>query len=159
MALTRPQHWPAMTQVNELIMIIPVILNLKGNLEMNLSARLGTAANVGELDAPSTRHSLIRGNLALLQVQAALVSFVAANVAFALGRAMPTPTGAAPEDPFPGWDDNETATGNGTAIFFLHAAARGPTRVRPPPVMAPESGLPECVRLPIACDVHGQLSP
>lgn len=31
-------------------MIIPVVLNLKGNLEMNLSARLGTAANTGLLD-------------------------------------------------------------------------------------------------------------
>ena len=32
-----------MRKVDELIIIIPVILNLKGNLEMNLSARLGTA--------------------------------------------------------------------------------------------------------------------
>ena len=34
-----------MTHVDELIIIIPVILNLKGNLEMNLSARLGTAVS------------------------------------------------------------------------------------------------------------------
>lgn len=134
-----------MLKVNELIMIIPVILNLKGNLEMNLSARLGTAANTGALDTPPSRRSLIRGNLALLQVQAALVSFVAANIAFALGRAMPpTPTGPA-EDPFPGWDDNSTDASNSTSSFFLYAA-RGPTRVRPPPAMAPQSGLPECVQ-------------
>lgn len=36
-----------MARVDELIIIIPVILNLKGNLEMNLSARLGTAVSVG----------------------------------------------------------------------------------------------------------------
>ena len=40
------QHWTAMRRIDELIIIIPVILNLKGNLEMNLSARLGTAVRV-----------------------------------------------------------------------------------------------------------------
>ncbi|KAL1725326.1 hypothetical protein EV714DRAFT_221551 [Schizophyllum commune] len=105
-----------MQRVDQLIMIIPVVLNLKGNLEMNLSARLGTAANTGLLDdeveaeddrnvvslndddgaganghpsiparhtsssrpASSPRRQIITGNLALLQVQAAVVSFVAA---------------------------------------------------------------------------------
>jgi len=43
---TRIQHWKAMRRIDELIIIIPVILNLKGNLEMNLSARLGTAVCV-----------------------------------------------------------------------------------------------------------------
>ncbi|PCH38633.1 hypothetical protein WOLCODRAFT_97443 [Wolfiporia cocos MD-104 SS10] len=89
-------HWQAMTRVDELIMIIPVILNLKGNLEMNLSARLGTAANVGELDKPDTRRQIILGNLTLLQVQAAVVSFVAACVSFGLGRVLPpSPAGEA----------------------------------------------------------------
>jgi solute carrier family 41 len=97
------QHWKAMSQVDELIMIIPVVLNLKGNLEMNLSARLGTAANVGELDKPVVRRKLILGNLSLLQVQATVVSFVAAVVAFTLGRVMPPqPTGP------PGSPVNET---------------------------------------------------
>lgn len=81
-----------MSQVDELIMIIPVVLNLKGNLEMNLSARLGTAANMGELDKPSLRRRIILGNLSLLQVQATVVSFVAALVAFGLGRVMPQPS-------------------------------------------------------------------
>ncbi|KAL1681082.1 hypothetical protein EV122DRAFT_206681 [Schizophyllum commune] len=107
-----------MQRVDQLIMIIPVVLNLKGNLEMNLSARLGTAANTGLLDdevedvdernavedgrnvvslneeddggpeslaplpprppGPSPRRQIITGNLALLQVQAAVVSCVAA---------------------------------------------------------------------------------
>ena len=63
-------QWRAMQQVDQLIMIIPVILNLKGNLEMNLSARLGTAAHVGTLDDPQSRRSIILGNLSLLQAQA-----------------------------------------------------------------------------------------
>lgn len=78
-----------MEEVDQLIMIIPVVLNLKGNLEMNLSARLGTAANVGELDDPKTRRSMVLGNLSLLQVQAAAVSFVAACVSLILGLFVP----------------------------------------------------------------------
>src|SRR5580698_2532859 len=78
-----------MKRVDQLIMIIPVILNLKGNIEMNLSARLGTAANVGELDVPDVRRKMVLGNLSLLQVQAAVVSFVAACVSFILGLVVP----------------------------------------------------------------------
>lgn len=58
---------------------------------MNLSARLGTAANLGQLDKPDTRRSIILGNLTLLQVQATVVSFVAAVVAFGLSRVLPRP--------------------------------------------------------------------
>ncbi|KAJ6630275.1 hypothetical protein B0H10DRAFT_1983851 [Mycena sp. CBHHK59/15] len=87
--LDHVSRWRAMREVDQLIMIIPVILNLKGNLEMNLSARLGTAANVGELDDPSARRSIIVGNLALLQVQATVVSFVAAGVSLLLGLIVP----------------------------------------------------------------------
>ncbi|KAI0062016.1 hypothetical protein BV25DRAFT_1838557 [Artomyces pyxidatus] len=82
-------RWRAMKRINELIMIIPVILNLKGNIEMNLSARLSTSANMGELDTPSTRNAIILGNLALLQVQATVVSFVAACVSFLLDLVIP----------------------------------------------------------------------
>ncbi|KAJ6457064.1 Mg transporter [Mycena vitilis] len=87
--LDHVSRWRAMREVDQLIMIIPVILNLKGNLEMNLSARLGTAANVGELDDPPVRRSIIIGNLALLQVQATVVSFVAAGVSLVLGLVVP----------------------------------------------------------------------
>ncbi|KAI0737970.1 hypothetical protein C8Q80DRAFT_1114145 [Daedaleopsis nitida] len=82
-------HWKAMTRIDELIMIIPVVLNLKGNLEMNLSARLGTSANMGDLDIPAKRRSIILGNLTLLQVQATVVSFFAACVAFLMSQLFP----------------------------------------------------------------------
>ncbi|KAI0781489.1 hypothetical protein BD413DRAFT_683676 [Trametes elegans] len=84
--LDQVSHWKAMSQIDELMMIIPVVLNLKGNLEMNLSARLGTAANMGDLDHPVKRRSIILGNLTLLQVQATIVSFVAACVSFLMNR-------------------------------------------------------------------------
>jgi len=75
--------------IDELIMIVPVVLNLKGNLEMNLSARMGTAANMGELDDSSAQRKFVTGNLALLQVQATVVAFVAACVAMFLGLFVP----------------------------------------------------------------------
>ena len=78
-----------MQEVDQLIMIIPVVLNLNGNLEMNLSARLATAANIGEFDDPIIRRSMIIGSLALLQVQTASVSFFAACIALILGRFVP----------------------------------------------------------------------
>ena len=74
-----------MQEVDQLIMIIPVVLNLNGNL----SARLSTAANIGEFDDPIIRRSMIIGSLALLQVQTASVSFVAACIALILGRFVP----------------------------------------------------------------------
>ena len=89
-----------MTSVNELIAIVPVILNLKGNIEMNLSARLGTASNMGDLDIPSIRNDVIFGNLALLQVQAAVVSFIAACFTFLLGVIIPG-MGEESSDPSP----------------------------------------------------------
>lgn len=80
-----------MRRIDELVILIPVILNLKGNLEMNLSARLGTAANTGALDVESVKREIVIGNLILLQVQAAVVSFVAACFAFLVGLLVPDP--------------------------------------------------------------------
>ncbi|KAI6095249.1 hypothetical protein EV401DRAFT_2047776 [Pisolithus croceorrhizus] len=42
-----------------LLRLVPVILILKGNLEINLSVRLGTAANMGRLDDPRNRRNII----------------------------------------------------------------------------------------------------
>jgi solute carrier family 41 len=55
---------------------------------MNLSARLRTAANMGELDDPKRRYNLykiILGNLAF-QVQATMVASVAASVVVLLSQ-------------------------------------------------------------------------
>jgi solute carrier family 41 len=89
-----------MRTIDELIMIVPVVLNLKGNLEMNLSARMGTAANMGELDDRSALRKIVGGNLALLQVQATVVAFVAACVSMLLGLLVPKLSQGL-VDPFP----------------------------------------------------------
>ena len=78
-----------MQEVDQLIMIIPVVSNLNGNLEMNLSARLATAANNEEFDDPMVHRSMIIGSLAVLQVQTVSVSFIAACIALILWRFVP----------------------------------------------------------------------
>ncbi|KAF9965100.1 hypothetical protein BGZ70_005401 [Mortierella alpina] len=79
------QHWPVFIEISELIILIPILLNLKGNLEMNLASRLSTASNMGLLDTPATRNEFIKGNLALLQLQSLTVASVAGLFSFVLG--------------------------------------------------------------------------
>ncbi|KAF9191238.1 hypothetical protein BGZ51_007558 [Haplosporangium sp. Z 767] len=79
------QHWEVFIEISELIILIPILLNLKGNLEMNLASRLSTASNMGLLDTPVTRNAFIKGNLALLQLQSLTVASVAGLFSFVLG--------------------------------------------------------------------------
>ncbi|KAF9212679.1 hypothetical protein BGZ59_006444 [Podila verticillata] len=79
------QHWQVFIDISELIILIPILLNLKGNLEMNLASRLSTASNMGLLDAPSSRNAFVMGNLALLQLQSLAVGSVAGLFSFGLG--------------------------------------------------------------------------
>lgn len=72
-------------QVEELFILVPILLNLKGNLEMNLAARLSTSANFGELDFKQTRQTILLGNMALMQAQTLLAALLAGLVAFGLG--------------------------------------------------------------------------
>lgn len=82
-------RWPVFLKVDKLFILIPILLNMKGNLEMNLSLRMSTSANIGELDVRRTRETLIKGNMALLQVQALIVSLFAGILAFVLGVLTP----------------------------------------------------------------------
>ncbi|CAO3640746.1 unnamed protein product [Cunninghamella blakesleeana] len=79
------QHWQVFSQVSELFILVPVLLNLKGNLEMNLAARFSTSANLGDLDQPVKRNALIWGNLALIQVQGLIAGGIAGVFSFLLG--------------------------------------------------------------------------
>ncbi|KAJ3236942.1 hypothetical protein HDU78_004324 [Chytriomyces hyalinus] len=73
------QKWDVFIKVPQLFILVPTLLGLKGNLEMNLASRLGTASSQGHLDKPVSRWKLVFGNVALLQVQAACVSGIAST--------------------------------------------------------------------------------
>ena len=132
--LTDMQHWKAMTRIDELIMIIPVILNLKGNLEMNLSARLGTSANMGDLDIPAKRRSIVLGNLTFLQVQATVVSFFAACVAFLMSKVLPGEAST----------NGEGSLNGAEGELVMRFIARGVHKPKPQrPIPPPPSGAAE----------------
>jgi len=75
---------PVYIEVNELLILVPPLLGLKGNLEMTLASRLSTHANLGLLDECGPFCRIAVGNLAVVQCQAAVVGCLAAVVAFCL---------------------------------------------------------------------------
>lgn len=78
-------RWRVFRRVDELFILVPMLGNLKGNLEMCLSARLGTSANIGELDHRRTRRALLIANMTLLGLQALLIASLAGVISFVLG--------------------------------------------------------------------------
>ena len=74
MELDHMTTWKTFSKVDKFLILVPIMLNLKGNLEMNLSLRMATAANIGEIDNCRTRQLIVSGNMWLLQVQARIVA-------------------------------------------------------------------------------------
>jgi len=81
--LNQVLYWPVFTEVGVIIMV-PALLGLKGNLEMTLASRLSTACNLGKLDCKKTAASMILGNLILVQCQGIVVGFLASVVGMAM---------------------------------------------------------------------------
>lgn len=79
--LNHVQHWSVFISITEMFVLVPSLLGLKGNLEMTMAARLSTHANLGNMQNWKQTLKLAKGNLALVQCQATVVSFLAAIIA------------------------------------------------------------------------------
>jgi solute carrier family 41 len=124
-------RWRVFRRVDELFILVPMIGNLKGNLEMCLSARLGTSATLGELDTRRVRRSLVTANLTLLGLQALLISSLAAVISFVLGLVTTHRLGDVPSSgqPVPGtvadpsiddpWREGYTRPGPAQLVMVL----------------------------------------
>merc|ERR1719445_1103002 len=73
------QNWAVFIEVGVIIMV-PALLGLKGNLEMTLASRLSTACNLGRLEWGGESARMILGNLVLVQCQGIVVGFLASVV-------------------------------------------------------------------------------
>ncbi|ORX53757.1 MgtE-domain-containing protein [Piromyces finnis] len=77
--------WEVYEKISELIVLIPILLNLKGNLEMNLASRLSTESNLGHLDTYNMAKDIIVGNMIVLQAQAFIVGSISGLFAWFMG--------------------------------------------------------------------------
>ncbi|KAJ0029722.1 hypothetical protein NQD34_004719, partial [Periophthalmus magnuspinnatus] len=85
MLLEVVQTWDVFLDVPELLILVPAVLGMKGNLEMTLASRLSTAVNAGKIELPGEKLMLITGNLALKQLQATILGLLASLMAALLG--------------------------------------------------------------------------
>lgn len=82
--LAKVQSWSVFKNIPQLVILVPPLIGLKGNVEMTLASRLSTHANLGHMDTRSGRKSIIMGNMALIQCQASTVGFIAPIIALGL---------------------------------------------------------------------------
>eukprot|EP00927_Polykrikos_kofoidii_P051618 TRINITY_DN45410_c0_g1_i1.p1 TRINITY_DN45410_c0_g1~~TRINITY_DN45410_c0_g1_i1.p1 ORF type:complete len:461 (-),score=71.04 TRINITY_DN45410_c0_g1_i1:346-1728(-) len=82
------KHWDVFLKIDSILVLVPALLGLKGNLEMTLASRLSTHANLGNLDHRFSDvfrggqfASIICGNIIVVQCQAIVVGLLASGVA------------------------------------------------------------------------------
>jgi solute carrier family 41 len=63
-------------EVQELFILVPALMGLKGNLDMCMAARLSTQANLGHMSSGRETFRMAFGNIAVVQVQAIVAAFL-----------------------------------------------------------------------------------
>ncbi|CAD6196750.1 unnamed protein product [Caenorhabditis auriculariae] len=84
--LESAENYRFIVELPDAVMIIPTLLGLKGNLEMTLSSRLSTLANLHLMDTQKAKVNVAFTNMALVQTQAIVVSSVAVLPVLLLGQ-------------------------------------------------------------------------
>ncbi|XP_055844919.1 solute carrier family 41 member 1 isoform X4 [Episyrphus balteatus] len=86
--LGRVEKWKVFKSISQLFILVPALLGLKGNLDMCLASRLSTQSNLGNMALRKEIIKMIVGNIALVQVQATVASFLVSLFAISVGAAM-----------------------------------------------------------------------
>lgn len=86
--LGRVEKWKVFKSISQLFILVPALLGLKGNLDMCLASRLSTQSNLGNMAIRKEIIKMIVGNIALVQVQATVASFLVSMFAISVGAAM-----------------------------------------------------------------------
>uniref|UniRef100_A0A914Y2U1 SLC41A/MgtE integral membrane domain-containing protein n=1 Tax=Panagrolaimus superbus TaxID=310955 RepID=A0A914Y2U1_9BILA len=68
------------TRIHEALMLTPALLGLKGNIEMTFASRLTTLSHLGKMDNKENCLSILGSNMALVQIQAIIVSYFATTI-------------------------------------------------------------------------------
>ncbi|XP_075739379.1 solute carrier family 41 member 1-like [Rhipicephalus microplus] len=82
------KEWPVYVTVHHIFVVIPPLLGLSGNLEQTLVARLSTQANLGNLNRVREQLPMIFANIALLQCQSTVATFLTCSLAVLKGLAI-----------------------------------------------------------------------
>ncbi|KAG8038871.1 hypothetical protein G9C98_003178 [Cotesia typhae] len=88
LVLDKVQTWDVFKQITQLLILVPSLLGLKGNLDMCLASRLCTQANLGNMHDFREIAKMIIGNLALVQIQSIVASIIVAIFATSAHAAM-----------------------------------------------------------------------
>ena len=66
--LDKVQTSNAFNNIPGIVILVPALLGLKGNLEMTMASRISSIANLGLLSTSDQRQNAYRSNMALIQV-------------------------------------------------------------------------------------------
>lgn len=79
--LDHVQYWEVFVKVDELFILLPALLGLKGNLQMTLASRFSTHSHLGHLQTREDLLSLTCANLSLNQCLSIIISLNASLLA------------------------------------------------------------------------------